>query len=146
VIGLRRQDGYKKIINRILLIGRKCWQSSNGPRKVWQCNERYREKGKTGCNNRHVDDNVFEKTFIDAWNAVVENKEQFIDKWKVMAGGDDKLKAFKAKQLIGLMEPGVNEFSVEFMLKVLNHITVFEEGKLSVELLEGTQIEWGAKE
>ena len=121
--------------------GRKCWLSSNGPRKVWQCNERYREKGKTGCNNRHVDDNVFEKAFMDAWNAVMENKEHFIGKWKAMAGGEDKQKAFKAKQLLDLVEQERNEFNNDFMLKVLEFIAVYETGILEVKFVDGTKIE-----
>lgn len=48
--------------------GRKVWNSTDeGLRRiVWRCNDKYTEKGKVGCDNRHVEDEVFYKAFIEA--------------------------------------------------------------------------------
>lgn len=33
---------------------RKTWHSNSKPVRLWQCGSKYREKGKVGCNNRHI--------------------------------------------------------------------------------------------
>lgn len=36
--------------------GRKNWTTSRGKRKVWLCNNRYRNKGQVGCQNNRIDE------------------------------------------------------------------------------------------
>lgn len=58
---------------------RKGWRSSTGvDRKVWQCSERYKVKGVMGCANGHVEEETLIKVYLMAWNALVENREDFI--------------------------------------------------------------------
>ncbi|MFR3949068.1 MAG: recombinase zinc beta ribbon domain-containing protein [Ruminococcus sp.] len=60
------------------VFARKGWRSSTGvDRKVWQCSERYKVKGVMGCANRHVEEETLIKAYLMAWNALVENREDF---------------------------------------------------------------------
>lgn len=77
---------------------RKGWRSSTGEiRKIWQCSERYKEKGILGCNNRHVEESTLEKAFVMAWNGVLENKEYFQRKWAEQEKSEDLLVVYRAK-------------------------------------------------
>jgi len=44
-------------------------------RVIWRCNGKYAVKGEKGCESNHIDDRVIYQAFIDAFNAVVENRE-----------------------------------------------------------------------
>ena len=64
------------------VFARKGWRSSTGvDRKVWQCSERYKVKGVMGCVNRHVEEETLIKAYLMAWNALVENREDFMEQW-----------------------------------------------------------------
>ena len=64
------------------VFARKGWRSSTGvDRKVWQCSERYKVKGVMGCANRHVEEETLIKAYLMAWNALVENREDFMEQW-----------------------------------------------------------------
>lgn len=125
--------------------GRKVWNSTDdGLRRiVWRCNGKYTEKGKVGCDNRHVDDEVFYKAFIDVYNVMVENKEHFMAKWKEQIESDDVLKKVTAKRLIGIFKEVtlIDEFDVDLFFKLMEKIIVLDEGLLVVSLLDGTEIE-----
>lgn len=45
-----------------------------------ECNRRHIKKGKKGYNNKHIDDKVLYQAFIDTFNAMIENKDYFIEK------------------------------------------------------------------
>ncbi len=122
---------------------RKVWcSSSKGNRYIWQCSERYKEKGVKGCGSGHIDDEVLSQAFIEAWNTLVNNKEVFIEQWKAVSN-DDLLKKYRANQLIQLVKKiGVlTSLESELLQSVLESIKVFENGKLVITLLEGTELE-----
>lgn len=48
--------------------GRKNWTRSRDKRKVWLCNNRYRNKGQVGCLNNHIDEEMLEKAFMISVN------------------------------------------------------------------------------
>jgi hypothetical protein len=125
------------------IFNRKGWQSGYEYRKVWQCSERYKVKGVIGCNNRHADEATLEKAYVMSWNAILDNKEHFIEKWKSQSQGDDLLLAYRAKKFITLVqnvEP-IEAMETDFMLKTLDHIKIFENGLLLVVFIDGTEIE-----
>ena len=64
--------------------GRKIWNSNDERlrRMVWRCNRKYAVKGKKSCDNNHIDDRVLYKAFIHTFNAMIENKDYFMEKWK----------------------------------------------------------------
>ncbi|WP_278320240.1 zinc ribbon domain-containing protein [Inediibacterium massiliense] len=84
------------------VFGRKVWNSNDERfrKVVWMCNKRYAVKGKKGCNNKHVYDKVLYQAFINAFNAMIENKDYFMEKWKKNLESDNVLVRYKAKQFI----------------------------------------------
>ena len=123
---------------------RKGWQSRRGEvRKVWQCSERYKVKGVLGCGNRHVEESTLEKAFVMAWNAVLENKEYFWQKWEEQKKSENLLEAYRGMDFQNIVEDAkpLKKMETDFMLWVLDHIKVFEDGTLMVVFLDGTEIE-----
>lgn len=125
--------------------GRKTWHSTNENlrRKVWMCSNRYKVKGKKGCSNKHIDDKVLYQTFINTFNAIIENKDYFIEKWKDGLKSENILVRHRSKQFIKTIEKAepIKEFDVNLFLKLIEKMTVFEGEKIIVNLLDGTEIE-----
>ena len=48
--------------------------------KIWQCASRYQEKGVVGCKSGNLREEDLEQGFIDAWNKIVENRDQHMAK------------------------------------------------------------------
>lgn len=126
------------------VFARKGWRSSTGvDRKVWQCSERYKVKGVMGCANRHVEEETLIKAYRMAWNALVENREDFMEQWTEQLQSDNLLEGYRAEKFIEYTDGAepLKEMDTDFMLKTLNHIKVFEDGTLLVVFLDGTEIE-----
>lgn len=126
--------------------GRKVWNSTDDDlrRIVWRCNGKYTEKGKVGCDNRHVDDEVFYKAFVETYNAVVENKEHFMAKWKEQLESEDELVKVTAKRFIGIFKnaEAIDKLDLNLFFMIIEKITVYDEGLLIVSLLNGIEIEF----
>jgi len=126
--------------------GRKVWNSTDERlrRIVWRCNGKYEVKGEKGCESRHIDEYVLYQAFINASNAVVENKEYFMEKWQqVMESEDDILKRVTAKRFIKIFskaEP-IDQFEVDLYFKLVEKIVVYDSGVLVVSLLDGSDID-----
>jgi len=59
--------------------GSKVWHSGTKyKRTVWQCNEKYKSKGKCGCQTPHFYETDIQQIFIRAINQVFKNKDQLI--------------------------------------------------------------------
>jgi len=108
---------------------------------VWRCNKKYEIKGENGCGNRHIDDKVLYHAFIITFNAIIENNEHFLEKWK--SEDSDVLKKYKAKQFIKIIENAemIEEFDIDIYYKIIEKITVHQDNKIIVVLLDGTEIE-----
>ena len=126
------------------VFARKGWRSSTGvDRKVWQCSERYKVKGVMGCANRHVEEETLIKAYLMAWNALVENREDFMEQWTEQLQSENLLEGYRAEKFIEYTDGAepLTEMDTDFMLKTLDHIKVFEDGTLLVMFLDGTEIE-----
>ena len=126
------------------VFARKGWRSSTGvDRKVWQCSERYKVKGVMGCTNRHVEEETLIKAYLMAWNALVENREDFMEQWTEQLQSNNLLEGYRAEKFIEYTDGAepLTEMDTDFMLKTLDHIKVFEDGTLLVVFLDGTEIE-----
>jgi hypothetical protein len=125
--------------------GRKVWNSTDDRlrRIIWRCNGKYVTKGEKGCESRHIDDNVLYQAFVEAYNAMVENKEYFIEKWQDRLGSENALVRYKAKQLIEIIAVAerVTEFDIEPYFALVEKMTVYDDGRLIVSLLDGTDVE-----
>lgn len=120
---------------------RKGWKTGDEYRKIWQCQERYKAKGVMGCNNRHIDGEVLEQFFIKAWNSLIDNREEMKKKWEQLAEHGNPQEQYRAVQFVDIGRMEV--FDAVLMLKVVEHITVFEDGRLVVRFMEGTEVECG---
>ncbi|WP_035287954.1 recombinase family protein [Clostridium sp. KNHs214] len=125
--------------------GRKVWNSNDERfRKIiWRCNNKYRVKGEKGCKNKHIDDRVLHQTFINVFNAMIENRDYFMEKWKEHLKSKNALVRYKSKELIGILkiaEP-IEEFDMDLFISIIEKMTVFEGEKIIVTLLDGTEIE-----
>jgi site-specific DNA recombinase len=129
--------------------GRKVWNSPNERlrRIIWQCNNKYLVKGEKGCESKHIDDKVLYQAFVNTFNAVVENREQLTPKWQRLIKEDDILKRIYAERFLAIFstaEP-IGKFDFALYYKLVEKITVQDEGRLIVALHEGTEIEYEIK-
>lgn len=125
--------------------GRKVWNSNDERfrRRVWRCNKKYAVKGKKGCENKHVDDEVLYQTFINVFNVILENKDYFIEKWREKISSDNLLEKYKAKQFIEIVTKAksISQFDANLFFALVEKMKVLKEGMVIVTLLDGTEIE-----
>ncbi len=125
--------------------GRKVWNSTDDRlrRIIWRCNGKYAEKGKKGCESRHIDDGVLYQAFVDVFNAIVENKDHFIGKWQGMLESDNALVQYKAKQFIEIITRArrITEFDVGLYFAMVEKIMVVGRKQVIASLLDGTEVE-----
>ena len=105
-------------------------------------------KGVQGCDNRHVEEETLVKAYLMAWNALVENRESFLEQWKQQMQGEDLLVGYRAEKFVEYTKDAkpLKEMDTDFMLKTLDHIKVFEDGTLLVIFLDGSEIECRSEE
>ena len=68
-------------------------------RIIWRCNKKYAVKGEKLCDNQHIDYDILYRAFVSVFNAVIENKDYFMEKWNELLKGEDVLKKVTAKGL-----------------------------------------------
>ncbi|MFL0195721.1 recombinase [Clostridium sp. WILCCON 0269] len=61
-------------------------------------------KGKKNCYNNHINDRVLYMVLVEVFNAMVENKYYFIEKWKEGLQGGNVLIRYKVKQSIRIID------------------------------------------
>lgn len=95
------------------------------------------------CTDIQLDVDAPETAFITAWNYMVENKASFETEWKSIMEWGDKLLAYRAKELMRLVEEVglIEEAEFEFVMKTLSHMEVGADGELNVIFLSGTGLE-----
>lgn len=131
------------------VFARKVWRSSTGiDRRVWQCSERYKIKGVMGCGNRHVDESTLERAFSIAWKGILKNREYFWQKWEKQKKSEELLQVYRAKDFQELIQDAIKieKMDTDFMLQILEHIKVFDDGMLLVVFLDGTEVECRSEE
>ena len=79
----------------------------------------------------------------EACNALVENREDFMEQWTEQLQSENLLEGYRAEKFIEYTDGAepLTEMDTDFMLKTLDHIKVFEDGTLLVVFLDGTEIE-----
>ena len=125
--------------------GRKVWNSADDRfrRIIWRCNGKYIEKGKKGCNSRHIDDRMLYQAFVDVFNALVENKEYFLAKWKERLQSGNALERYKARRFIDIITDAerIDDFDIDLYCAFVEKTTVMGRRKMIVGLLDGTEVE-----
>ncbi|OIJ17333.1 hypothetical protein BKP37_02170 [Anaerobacillus alkalilacustris] len=124
---------------------RKVWNSNDERfrQRVWRCNKRYVEKGKKGCDNTHINDEVLYQIFINVFNPILENKDYFTQKWREKLSSENLLEKYKAKQFIEIITKAkpTTQFEANLFFAFVEKMTVFKEEQVIVRLLDGTEIE-----
>jgi len=82
-----------------------------------------------------------------AWNTLIDNRDEIRTRWETHAESGNPLEQYRAVQFADITENATDiaDFELDFMLKTLNHITVFESGKLVVTFMDGTEMELGGE-
>ena len=121
------------------------WNSNNEKlrRIIWRCNGKYPAKGEKGCETKHIDDAVLYQAFINTFNALIENKDYFIGKCQEKLVNGNVLQRYKAGQFIRttLDIMSITEFDVDLYFALVEKMTVYEDKRIIVGLLDGTAVE-----
>ena len=127
------------------VFGRKVWNSTDDRfrRIVWRCNGKYVVKGEKGCESRHIDDGVLYQAFVDVFNAMIENRDYFMEKCRDRLVSGNVLVRYKSKQLLETISGAerVTEFDVDLYFSMVEKVAVYEGGRLIVNLFDGTEVE-----
>jgi len=91
----------------------------------------------------HIDDKVLYQAFVSVFNAIVENREHFIEKWRTGMKSENVLVRYKAGEFIKLFEEAevIQDFDIDLYYKVIEKITVYLGNRIIVRLLDGTEVE-----
>ncbi|MBM7610133.1 hypothetical protein JOD29_003412 [Lysinibacillus composti] len=77
------------------------------------------------------------------FNALLQNNEYFIQKWEEKKNSENQLEKYKAKQFIEIITKAkpLENFDMNLFFKLVKKMTVYEEAKVIVTLLDGTEVE-----
>lgn len=115
---------------------------------IWQCGNRYKEKGTVGCKSDNLREADLHKAFIMAWNAMLENREEYLPKWQEQSKSDNPLVAFRANQFMAgtaKAEPMI-DLDCSLVGKVFDYCVVQPLGIINFYFLDGTSIGIATKE
>lgn len=108
----------------------------------WRCGSCNKTNGHKVCTNRYVTEETFKKLFVMSWNEIVLHKEEYQEHWQGNIKSDDGLLRYKTRLLMKHVAAGaIKEFEPELMMAVMDHITVFEDGRLQIKFYDGTELE-----
>ena len=126
---------------------RRTWTRGGRKIRVWQCGQRYRQKGVAGCKGCNLFEKDLEKAFLMAWNGIVENREGFLTAWEKQIKEGDALEKWRAGQMVQLTaEPPLETICPEIVNMVLESVEVYDGGLLRFHFLDGTELEIDTEE
>ena len=81
--------------------------------------------------------------FILSWNALLDNREKLKKKWKTTAEFGNPLEQYRAVQFADMTEMAkhIKEIDMDFILRTLDHIKVYETGRIIIRFMDGTEME-----
>ncbi len=84
-----------------------------------------------------------DKGISDGLECVGGNREDFMEQWTEQLQSKNLLEGYRAEKFIEYTDGAepLTEMDTDFMLKMLDHIKVFEDGTLAVMFLDGTETE-----
>lgn len=75
-------------------------------------------------------------------NEIAKHHADYQEKWKSNFESDDVLLRYKTRLIMKQAAAGqIKEFTPELMMAVMDHITVFEDGRLQIKFYDGTEFE-----
>lgn len=122
---------------------RRGWKTKGEYRKVWQCQERYKEKGVLGCSSRHVDEEVLSKAFMLSWKSMIANNEDLKRRWETLAEFGSPLEQYRSIQFTDQIDSIVLKGTIgpDMILRTLDHAKIHEDGRIIVTFMDGTRTE-----
>lgn len=119
---------------------RRSWYRMGRTVKVWQCGDRYIEKGAPGCKNINLHEEDLHNAFMKVWNDILTSRQEHMTKWQEDAENENPLVAFRAKQMMELTDSTtpMRRLDMALVSKVLDCVTVHPNGTLEFLLLDGT--------
>lgn len=111
-------------------------------RNIWQCSSRYKVRGVPGCGNKHVDDYKIRDSFVEAYNALVSNKEDYLKDIEEAEKFTNPLRRVVAKRFQAILDQAkiIENFDVELFFKVVEKIVISEEMRIEWHFLNGSKI------
>lgn len=126
---------------------RRTWTRGSRKIRVWQCGQRYRQKGVAGCKGCNLFEKDLEQAFLTAWNGIVENRERFLPAWEKQIKEGDALEKWRAGQMVQLTaEPPLETVCAEIVNMALESVEVHDGGLLHFRFLDGTELEIDTEE
>lgn len=108
----------------------------------WRCGSTNKNGGRKVCTNRYAAEEAFFKLFIMRWNEIVKSKDYMKEKWDRNIAEGDALTRYKTRLIMKAVAKGtISEFDAELMWKVMDHITIYENGTLRIRFYDGTEYE-----
>lgn len=108
----------------------------------WRCGSSNKTEGHKVCSNRYVTDETFTKLFVMGWNEMAEHREEYQEKWEENIKDEDVLLRYKTRLLMKhVAARPIEEFEPALMMAVMDHITVYEDGRLQIKFYDGTEFE-----
>jgi len=122
------------------VLWRRTLTRANGNKhKAWICSSRLAEKGVKGCGMETMPEYIIHEAFIKAWNKIIENRADYLPKWREYAKGDNPLLAFRSKQMMELTKgKTMKELDLRLVGKVLDHCVVHSKDAIDIHFLDGT--------
>jgi DNA invertase Pin-like site-specific DNA recombinase len=106
----------------------------------WRCGSSNKTNGHKVCTNRYVTEETFKKLFVMSWNEMVVHQEEYKEHWNENIKSEDVLLRYKTRLLMKHVAAGeIKDFEPELMMVVMDHITVFEDGRLQIKFYDETE-------
>ena len=120
---------------------RRTWTRLSKKVKVWQCGTRYREKGVPGCGSENLRETDLFRGFVYAWNAIVENRDEYLVGWEKQIAEGNPLEQHRARQMIDLTSKGkLDVIDLSLVGKVIDCCVAQQHGILDFHFLDGTHL------
>lgn len=75
-------------------------------------------------------------------NEIVEHQADYQERWQKNIKGDDVLQRYKTKLVMKHAEEGpIKGVDSALMMAVMDHITVYEDGRLQIRFYDETEFE-----
>ena len=114
---------------------------------MWQCGQRYRQKGVADCKGFNLFEKDLEQAFLTAWNGIVENRECLLPEWEKQVREGDALEKWRAGQMVQLTaEPPLGTICPEIVNMALESVEVHDGGLLHFRFFDGTELEIDTEE
>ena len=120
---------------------RRTWYRENKTIKVWQCGQRYQEKGVVTCVSENLKEETLYNAFVVAWNAIVDNRKELLPEWEETMQKSNALERLRAQQMMELTDrPKLFSIDLSLVGKCLDFVEVNNGGVLNFHFLDGSQI------